>query len=238
MAPPPNFFSWLSFLLGFAIALWIALVLLFILPDDDAPAASCPSCCCQGPGWPWPTPIPDRPLLIPSGNEPYTCANNDNGGGVVQDNGGGVVQDNGGGVVQDGIPKVPAPTDDTLGGDRGIGQFKCGTNADNGGGVVQDTGSDRFVVVPMRKDDQLHCANILGYAWVLKDDGGDFILISYDSAGDPIELGSPVDTSNKVQFPADQTGDGWAFCSVTPIDTSEPEIVDADNQCIAKPSGC
>jgi hypothetical protein len=238
MSPPPGFFSWLSFLLGFAIALWLALVLLFILPDNDAPpATTCPSCCCQGPGWPWPTPIPDWPLYIPSGNEPYTCANNDNGGGVVQDNGGGVVQDNGGGTVQDGVPMIPSPTFDTLGGHREIGQFQCETN-DNGGGVVQDSGNARFVVVPMRKDDQLHCANILGLASVLKEDGSNFRLISYDSSGDPIELGSPVDPSNRVQYPSSETGDGWAFCTVAPSDLSDPEIVDENNQCVDKPGGC
>lgn len=238
MAPTPGSFSWLSFLLGFAIGLWLALVLLFILPDNDAPAATCPSCCCQGPGWPLPQPPPDWPLHIPSGNEPYTCANNDNGGGVVQDNGGGVVQDNGGGTVQDGIPKIPAPTDDTLeGDDRDIEEFDCDTN-DNGGGVVQDSDTLRLVVVPMRKDDQLHCANILGYAWVLKEDGSDFILISYDSNGDPVELGSPVDASDRVQYPSVETGDGWAFCTVAPEDDSDPQIVDEDNQCIAKLGGC
>ncbi|MGI9235774.1 MAG: hypothetical protein ACR2QZ_00160 [Woeseiaceae bacterium] len=237
MSPPPGSFSWLSFLLGFAIALWAALVLLFILPEDDSPAAACPSCCCQGPGWPGPTPIPDWPLTIPSGNEPYTCANNDNGGGVVKDNGGGVVKDNGGGVVKDGVPQIPAPTDDTLGDDRELDEFQCDLN-DNGGGVVKDSGNDRHVVVPMKKDDDLYCANILGYASVLKKDGSDFILLSYDSNGDPIELGSPTDTANKVQFPPGETGDGWAFCSVTPNDTSDPEIVDDDNMCIAKPGGC
>lgn len=234
---PPGSFSWTSFLLGFAIGLWLALVLLIILPDDDAPAATCPSCCCQGPVWP--PHIPDWPLYIPDGNEPYTCANNDNGGGVVQDNGGGVVQDNGGGTVQDSVPKVPAPTDDTLGvGDqRGRFEFQCDTH-DNGGGVVQDSGSARLVVVPMRKDDDLYCAEILGHAWVLKEDGADFILLRYDSNGDPEELGSPADVSDKVQYPSAETGDSWAFCTVAPDDDSNPAIVDADNQCIAKLGGC
>lgn len=235
MAPPPGSFSWLSFLLGFAIALWLALVLLFVLPENDEPAASCPSCCCGG--WPGPGPIPDLPLHIPSGNEPYTCANNDNGGGVVKDNGGGIVKDNGGGVVKDGVPQIPAPTDDTLGNDRGVEEFQCDLN-DNGGGVVKDSGTDRDVVVPMKKDDELHCANILGYATVLKEDGSDFILISYDEDGNEIEHGDTTLTTDKVQFPASDTGDGWAFCSVAPMDTSPPEIVDEDNACIAKDGGC
>lgn len=236
MTTPSNYFSWLSFLLGFAIALWIALVLLFNIGDDDEPqAGACSSCCCQSPGWPQPRPV--GPLYVPSGNEPYTCANNDNGGGVVQDNGGGVVQDNGGGIVQDGVPKTPAPTDDTLGSIRGEKDFECGTN-DNGGGIVQDSGSGRLVVLPMQKDDSLYCANILGYASVLQDDGGTFKLISYDSDGNPYEVGSPVDTANKVQFPTAETGADWAFCTVAPDQLSDPQIVDEDNQCIVKPGGC
>lgn len=238
MTTPTNPFNWLTFLLGFAIALWLALVVLFILPDDDQ-AAACPSCCCQGSGWPHPTYPPDWPLYIPSGNEAYTCANNDNGGGVVQDNGGGIVQDNGGGIVQDGIPQIPAPTEDTLGTDneRDPEEFQCDTN-DNGGGVVQDAQTLRLVVVPMQKDDTLFCANSLGYASVLKEDGSDFILMSYDSDGNPVELGSAADTSNKVRFPASEAGDGWAFCTVAPDHTSAPEIVDDGNQCIAKLGGC
>ena len=66
-----------------------------------------------------------------------------------------MVQDNGGGTVQDSAPKVPAPTEDTLGAgnERDRFEFQCDTT-DNGGGVVQDsTPARRLVVVPMRKDD-------------------------------------------------------------------------------------
>ena len=234
MTTPSNYFSWLSFLLGFAIALWIALVLLFNIGDDDEPqAVACSGCCCHGSGG-WPQPSPDGPLYIPSGNEPYTCANNDIGGGIVQDIGGGIVQDIGGGIVQDGVPQTPVPTSDTLGSNRGEKDFECGTN-DIGGGIVQDSGSGRSVVLPMQRDDSLYCANILGYASVLQDDGGTFNLISYDKDGNLYEVGSPVDTANKVQFPSAETGAEWAFCTVVPDQLSDPKIVDQDNQCIA---GC
>ena len=212
MPPPPGPFNWLTFLLGFAIALWLALVLLFILPDDDVPVAACPSCCCGGP---IDRPFPKPPLHIPSGNEPYTCANNDNGGGVVKDNGGGIVKDNGGGTVKDGVPIIPAPTNETLGVDRKIGQFECAVD-DNGGGVVKDWSKNkRDAVVPMKKDDNLYCAEITGYAKVLKKEVDDFIWVSYDRDGELVRRQSTNLTSNKVQFPPDETGDGWAFCSVT-----------------------
>ena len=235
MPTPPGPFHWLTFLLGFAIALWLALVLLFILPDDGVPVAACPSCCCQGPIDP-PTPRP--PLHIPSGNEPYTCANNDNGGGVVKDNGGGVVKDNGGETVKDGVPIIPAPTDETLGADREIGQFECAVD-DNGGGVVKDWfKSKRDAVVPMKKDEDFYCANIAGYAKVLEKVGSNFNWVSYDRNGDVVNRGSTTLTSNKVQFPPSETGDGWAFCSVNPDELSDPEIVDDDNKCIATDGGC
>lgn len=235
---PP--FNWTTFLLGFAIALWIALVLLFILPDDDQPPAAsvCPisSCCCGGPGIP---PIPDWPLEVPSGPEPYFCTNNDNGGGVVQDNGGGIVQDNGGGIVQDDATRVPVPTAETLGEpERDVGEFWCEIN-DNGGGIVQDSGTLRSVVVPMEKGPAIWCFNNNGHAQALiRLANNNFQMIRYD--GDNNRLTTPgeiADPVPRVQYP-DAAADGFVFCTVSPDADDPPQIVADDNSCIAKFGGC
>jgi len=227
--------SWTSFLLGFAIALWIAIVILFLMPDDDvAPVSACPvtGCCCGDGGS---GSQDDDPVWIPSGPELYTCANNDNGGGFVQDNGGGHVQDNGGGLVQDGAPLVPAPTPITLGENRGHHEFSCETN-DNGGGFVQD-GAQRSVVVPMERGPNFYCRRNNGHATTLmKQANGTYRIMWYDIHHNrntlPIDIADPTP---RVQSPT-AAGDGFDFCTV-PIKTSQPQIVDGANACLAVAGG-
>ena len=160
-------FSWLTFLLGFAIALWIAIVVLFILPKDDEPSTvvHCSSSTCGGSTSPV---FPAGPLWIPSGGDGYFCTNRQDGGGYVEDAGGGPVQDAGGyvedaggyvedagGYVEDTAPRVPAPSIDHQNVERDSWTYHCETNNDGGGYVEDKTGRD--VTLPMRTDGEFFC---------------------------------------------------------------------------------
>lgn len=101
--------DWLWLFIGFAIGLWIAVVVLLLRPDE-APAPAQPGCfhgcsaCCDRPR------VAALPTLwVPDGGERFYCTNRDNGWGVVMDGGYGVVMDSGSaladagwGVVMDG----------------------------------------------------------------------------------------------------------------------------------------
>jgi len=228
MPPPP--FNWTTFLLGFAIALWIALVIFVVMPrlDPPAPAPSCPivgcgGCCDSGGGT-----VADDALWIPSGNESYQCTNNDNGGGYIQDNGGGHVQDNGGGVVQDSGPWSPAPTDAVLGNneERGFHQFKCSSN-DNGGGYIQDH-EERSVVVPMKKSDGVMCWSFNNNALAIKQLAiNRFVVARYNLHRDLVlDEHEFAAAPGAIQIP--NNAPDWVYC-VVPKEGDPAQIVDQDN---------
>ncbi|MEO1203509.1 MAG: hypothetical protein AAFX10_12430, partial [Pseudomonadota bacterium] len=155
MSDPSSPFNWLTFLLGFAIALWLAIVVLFALPDDgpETPVEERPA----NPGQVVARPIrkPIKPMWIREGDEPMFCTNTDAGGGYVEDGGGGYVDDGGGGYVDDGgggyvddgAPRSPAPSKKHAGVFRATNTYHCETN-DGGGGYVEDH-TGRSVTQPM-----------------------------------------------------------------------------------------
>lgn len=169
-----NSFAWLTFFVGFAIALWIAVVVLFILPSDDEQSpvvVHCSSGQCPGQR---PIRLPG-PLWIPPGGDSFYCTNRQDGGGYVEDAGGGPVNDGGGyvedaggyvedaggyvedagGYVEDTAPRSPAPSTDHENVDRGTWEYHCETNNDGGGYVEDKTGRD--VTVPMRTNGRFLC---------------------------------------------------------------------------------
>ncbi|MGH8222249.1 MAG: hypothetical protein ACREQZ_04675 [Woeseiaceae bacterium] len=234
----PPAFNWTTFLLGFAIALWIALVLFFVIPRQPeppvtaCPAPGCGSCCGHEPGY------PEVTLWIPSGSEPYFCTNNDNGGGYVQDNGGGHVQDNGGGVVQDGAPFSPAPTPAVLGDDeeRGFHEYECSTN-DNGGGFVQD-GTGRSAVLPIGRGPEFYCWSRYGEAVALREsDAGMVEILHYNLHHTPYTTHGSFPLPNDAVKSTRPAGPGFDYCVVARRD-DEPRIIERDGTCVAPPGGC
>ncbi len=180
MTPP---FNWLTFLLGFAIALWVALVVLLLLPENEAPSQPVACVSCGGAhGARLPTRPQKRPLWIEAGSETYYCSNTDAGGGYVEDSGGGYVDDAGGGYVDDGgggyvddagggyvddnAPRAPVPSRNHGKVDRGEKEYHCETN-DSGGGYVEDSGG-RSVTQPMLR---------LGSFLCWKDPAGNAVVV-------------------------------------------------------------
>ena len=118
-----NSFSWLAFLLGLAIGLWISVVVLFLVGTDNDQ-------CCHGSGGTTiiTYPAPDT-AWVPSGDGDYYCTNDDEGRAIVVDEGkaivadegraividegGAIIIDEGGAIVADDGGVVPAPGDDT-----------------------------------------------------------------------------------------------------------------------------
>ena len=94
-----NTFSWLSFLLGLAIGLWISLVVLFL---SGRPT----ECDCVGGSSTIITAPGGDAAWIPGGDAAYYCTNNDEGRAVVVDEGRAVVVDEGRAVVVDGSGNV------------------------------------------------------------------------------------------------------------------------------------
>lgn len=230
---PP--FNWTTFLLGFAIALWIALLVLFLLPDNDepAPAPACPIAGCYGCcGFP---PIGGpRTLWFPPGDDRYYCTNNDNGGGYVEDNGGGYVDDNGGGYVEDSSPRSPAPTSTELGGsERGIEEFQCRAN-DNGGGYVEDA-SRRSVTLPMPNTIDYACwVDGAKNATVLRIEGTGgattYTRIRLDRRRNIVLLNEVAGVVNPVVAGVDT--EEYLYCMVATA-TSQPIIINKTGQCKA-----
>ena len=177
--PNGNSFSWLSFLLGLAIGLWIAIVVLFLTDQNDH------SHCCVGGG---PIHVPPYPgyddAWVPGGDDEYYCTNNDEGGAIVMDEGGAIVMDEGGAIVMDEGGHVPAPdsSGDQLGRDRQFEEFRCTSN-DEGGAIVMDR-ADRRVVVAMPNDyPSARCGRRNGHATVVNELD---VPIRIDSAGDAV----------------------------------------------------
>lgn len=168
-----------------AIGLWLAVVILFLLPEREHKVHVTVSA--DG------SLSSLRTLWIPSGDDVYRCSNNDHGGGLVEDHGRGSVDDHGrgsvddhgrgsvddqgrgpvddhgGGVVEDGAAHVPAPTRTLLGDSRGYQEFWCDLN-DYGGPVVKHR-DGRVVAVAMpakSSDRQYQCG---------KDLNGDAVIL-------------------------------------------------------------
>jgi len=178
-------FNFTSFIIGFAIALWLGVVLFFLLPQQDKEP------CC-------PVAIPTYtgdsadPLWVPSGEALYRCTNDDRGRGVVEDRGRGVVEDRGRGVVEDrgrgvvedrgrgvvedGVARVPAPTGELLDRQRYYREFSCETNKRGGPVVMQGY---RVVAVAMAADQPGHqCTIEDGNAVVVNTENGLPVIVS------------------------------------------------------------
>ena len=233
-----NSFSWLSFLLGLAIGLWIAIVALFLLGNDD---------CDCGPGGTTIITYPNSNCAwVPGGDEAYFCANNDEGGAIVVDEGGAVVVDEGGAivvdeggavvvdegsaVVVDSGPFAPVPGNAQLGRDRDFEELRCSTN-DEGGAIVVDR-LGRIVVTSMpnsadfdsdrcvRSNGDSAIRNDLGEpvevdegGAVVVDEGGAVVVDAAAEAADDVMLpgGTPMSTTD------------LAYCTVAD-DTSDPIV--------------
>ena len=207
-------FDWTSFLLGFAIALWIALVVLFLTKDDETTSHT------------HPTQIVSvgTPLWVPSGDQAYMCTNNDQGGGIVIDQGGGIVEDQGGGVIEDGAPKVPVPTSAQLGVGvtRGYHEYQCSPN-DQGGGIVEDS-TGRTVAVGMPADTQYDCRVTTENDAVVVDNITNK-PIDIDQGGGIVEdQGGGIVVDTGIPPVSGQTGVGLVYCMVARPDSS-PIIV-------------
>jgi hypothetical protein len=172
-------FELTSFLIGFAIALWLAMVVLFLLPQQYQEPC-CPTVQMQ-------TSIaldePDR-LWLPSGDERYYCTNNDHGGGVVEDHGGGVVDDHGGGVVDDSSTRVPSPMPEAFGRSREHHEFWCDLNSEGGPVVRGSAGQVIVVAMPVEAAEVLRCGMENGQPLVVNSDG---YRISVDHGGGVVD---------------------------------------------------
>lgn len=248
-------FDWLTFLLGFAIALWIAIVVLFLLPEDsDDRSPTVVNCGAGNCGRPAGLLSRPGPLWIPQGGDSYFCTNRQDGGGYVEDAGGGPVQDAGGyvedaggyvedagGYVEDTAPRSPAPSDDHLGASRGPHEYHCETNNDGGGYVEDKTG--RAVTVPMRTDGNFFCwKDGLGNAVALRaelvaaDGGGTETVYYRTKLNRNQELvltdGADPNVADLVGLP-DQPPElpTYVYCMV-PDSASDASIIDQGGDCI------
>ena len=244
---PP--FEWHTFLLGFAIALWVAIVVLFVLPSADEPPTvlHCSSGSCGGSSRPL---FPDGPLWIPEGGDSYYCTNRQDGGGYVEDAGGGPVQDAGGyvedaggyvedagGYVEDTSPRSPAPSDDHDGVVREQWEYHCETNNDGGGYVEDKAGRD--VTMPMRTDGRFICwKDGLNNAVVLRAEGTGTDTAYYRTQinrhQDLILLGGENPDANDLVMLPNQPPelDTYVFCMVSERD-KDAVIVDRVGTCLA-----
>ena len=224
-------FSWLSFLLGLAIGLWISVVALFLIDWDD-------DCDCGPPG----TTIIAQPVgqdaWIPAGDGNYWCTNNDQGGAIVMDQGGAIVMDQGGAIVIDqggaivvdqgsaividAGGHVPAPDD------RDFEEFACETN-DQGGAIVMDR-EGRIVVVSMPDSyASEQCGSVNGNATVINgsderiqiDQGGAIVV---DASG-TVTLDKSADDADDKTLPGGPTSTSdLAYCVVDPED-ADPIVI-------------
>lgn len=238
--------DWKDFLLGFAIALWIAIVVLWIHGegDDDAGDSCCPNCC-SGTVFPG-GPYFQTPLWIPAGTAPYFCLNDDAGGLYVADGGGFYVADSGGFYVADGggfyvadaggsyvaddSSESPAPDDGDLGGNpRPYQGYQCDRN-DGGGSYVADA-SNRPTTVPMKIEGGYLCHKTAdSQALVTTATGtptfidrlGNVVLVADEAALNPADGIALTGT----QIAAVST-ENWVYCMV-PTPGDEAKIVTKD----------
>lgn len=219
-------FSWLSFLLGLAIGLWISVVVLFL---SDRPN----DCECAGGGSTIITSPGADAAWIPGGDGAYYCTNNDEGRAVVVDEGRAVVVDEGRAVVVDGDGNVtvdegsavvvdkggfiPAPTPDSsqLGRAREFEEFRCSTN-DEGGAIVVDRGG-RVAVVSMPAElESGRCGRLNGKA-VIVDEDGNPVLIDDEGRAVVVDEGGAVVVDEPAEEGADDSLPDDAQESVTPL---------------------
>ncbi|MCP4048173.1 MAG: hypothetical protein GY732_19530 [Gammaproteobacteria bacterium] len=230
--------NWTTFLAGLAIGLWIAVVVLFLIPRDDEPSYIVVA------GAPGQTTASLKTLWLPSGDGVYRCTNNDHGGGIVEDHGrgvvedhgggnvedhgGGNVEDHGGGNVEDGAAHVPAPVTD-----RGYQQYWCDLNH-LGGPVVKDR-DGRVVAVAMPREGVYTCE---------KDPSGNAVVVTLnnkvvtiDHGGGNVEDSDSIDVDSGVGVDTPGTfnpagtgtlaGAERLYCAVLTRD-SDPTIVTVD----------
>lgn len=220
-----NSFSWLSFLLGLAIGLWIAIVVLFLTDQDDHQH------CCDvqtPPYYPYPD---DAAAWVPGGDSEYYCTNDDEGGAIVVDEGGAIVVDEGGAIVVDAGGHAPAPDSDSdqLGRGRLFEEFRCSSN-DEGGAIVVDRTGRRVAVSMPNAYPSERCGRRNGHAVVVDgtgasiqiDEGGAIVV----DEGGAIVVDESADSGDDQQIPtgAPQSDSGFAYCMVaTP--TSTPIVI-------------
>jgi hypothetical protein len=238
------------FLAGLAIGLWVAVLVLFLIPKRDEPRYV------VVPGASAPAYVTARTLWVPSGDGLYRCTNNDHGGGVVEDHGRGVVEDHGrgtvedhgrgtvedhgGGNVEDGAAHVPAPLQG-----RGYQQFWCDLNK-HGGPVVRER-DGRVVAVGMPVNGKYHCMrDSSGNALVVDEDK---VPIDIDHGGGTVEdhgrgtvedFGDdhktvdnfdPFSLLQANENPDELTGSDRVYCLVEKPD-SDPVVVDVNGEVV------
>lgn len=233
-----NTFSWLSFLLGLAIGLWIAFVALFLIDHGS-------DCDCGPGGTTVITYTGEDEAWIPGGDGAYFCTNNDEGGAIVIDEGGAVVVDEGAAIVVDEGGAIvidegsaivvdsggfaPAPDSTQMGRERDFEEFRCATN-DEGGAIVVDR-AGRVAVVSMPNDfESEQCGRINGNASVL--DEGNPVLIDDEGTAIVVDEGGAIvvdeaaDAGDDVELPDDsqQSDTELAYCMVAEED-SDPIVI-------------
>ena len=237
-----NSFSWLAFLLGLAIGLWISFVVFFLTDHDDDE-----SCCGSGGTNILTYPGPDE-AWAPGGDGDYFCTNDDQGRAIVIDQGRAVVADQGRAIVIDngqldidqgsavvadagGFVPVPGSDPDQLGRPREFEEFKCDSN-DQGGAIVADR-SGRIVVVAMPASltyPSNQCARVDGNAVVVNAAGE---IIRIDQGGAVVaDQGSAIVADGLADPAKDQTlgasapksDSTLAYCMVATA-TSDPIVI-------------
>lgn len=243
-----NNFNWTTLLAGLAIGLWIAVVALFLIPqqlDREYVVVS------GDPGGTYAGRA--KTLWIPSGDGVYRCTNNDHGGGVVEDHGRGNVEDHGrgnvedhgrgnvedhgGGNVEDGAAHVPAPLED-----RDYQEYWCDLN--RYGGPMVRARDGRVITVAMPVQGDFICSrDINGNAvvtdtqdriWAVDHGGGkveDHGGGNVEDSGRGPSTGTGYNYSDRADEPA---GSDRLYCQVLQRD-SEPTIVDVDGDVATLP---
>lgn len=231
-------FSWLAFLLGLAIGLWISFVVFFLIDHDDDD-----SCCGAGGTNILAFPGPDE-AWAPGGDNLYICTNDDRGRAIVIDRGRAVVVDQGRAIVigngklevdrgravvvdAGSFAPVPQQGDNELDTTRDFEDFQCDSN-DQGGAVVADR-AGRIAVVAMPSSfasDQCHSVN--GDAVVVNSDGEITHITSsgtvYTEEGSAIVSDGNADSANDKTLPAEpRSTTQLSYCMVAMPD-SEPIV--------------
>jgi hypothetical protein len=238
-------FNWTTFLAGLAIGLWIAVVALFLIPqqlDREYVVVSGSPDTAYGGGV--------KTLWVPSGGGLYRCTNNDHGGGVVEDHGrgnvddhgggnvedhgGGNVEDHGGGNVEDGAAHVPAPKEN-----RGYQEFWCDLN--RYGGPIVRARDGRIVSVAMPVQGEFICAKDVSGNAVVTDSDNKLYAIDHgggnveDHGGGNVEDHGPNTGGYNWSDRSDQPGGSdRVYCQVLHRD-SPPKIVDVDGNEVTLP---
>jgi len=239
-----NSFSWLSFLLGLAIGLWIAFVVFFVFDHGDD------GCGC-GAGGVTIIGTTDGNAYVPAGDSNYYCANNDEGGAIVADEGGAVVADEGGAIVMDeggaivadeggavvadegGLVPAPGSGAGQLGRNRSFEEFLCDTN-DEGGAVVADR-SGRIVAVAMPNSySSDRCLRVNGNAVVINaasqpiqvDEGG--AVVADEGGAVVADASASPDADQRLGDGAPVSETDLAYCMVAEPDSAPIVIRPAD----------